>query len=132
MARSSRRANTVIAKGEGMLSEGWAKLRGRRQRRHRRTTRSALHEFPRLYDRRLERRRLLSGSPIAEATPLPDLVLDAGQGAGDGASDTFRISIGDAQSPTALVASVNGQVVFQGSLDDIGSIRIAGSTDVDR
>ncbi len=78
---------------------------------------------PILRVRRLEERRVLN----AEAAPLNQLVIDAGDAAADGQADTFRVE----QSADDVRISVNGQEVSRTPVGQLGQITIQGSLDDD-
>ncbi|MCA9139884.1 MAG: S-layer family protein, partial [Planctomycetales bacterium] len=71
---------------------------------------------------RLETRRVLSADGVTS-----ELVIDAGEDAGDGKADSFQIEI----NQDRVEVTVNGELVRSESLDHIESIRIEGSSDND-
>ncbi|XZE32859.1 hypothetical protein SH501x_003625 [Pirellulaceae bacterium SH501] len=95
--------------------------------RERDTTRSDV--FPRLYESRLESRRVLNGAALF--TEPGHLVIDAGQGKNDGVADTFEITKSDVDSNFGLQVIVNSTKVWEGKASDLASIQINGSNDSD-
>jgi len=73
--------------------------------------------------RRLEERRVLN----ADAAPLTQLVIDAGEAASDGQADTFHVEL----QADHVRLSVNGQEVNRAPLGQFESIMIRGSLDDD-
>jgi hypothetical protein len=71
----------------------------------------------------LEERRVLN----AQAMPVEQLVIDAGDAGGDGQADTFHVE----QDAEHVRVSVNGQEVSRTPLGQIDSITIRGSLDDD-
>jgi hypothetical protein len=88
--------------------------------------------FPRVYDSRLEDRRVLSASPVAAGVDLTALSLDAGAQSNDGQADRFEL-LRDAAAGNSkqITISINQQRVWQGESSQLSSIRFNGSTDQD-
>jgi hypothetical protein len=78
---------------------------------------------PTLRVRRLEERRVLN----ADAAPLTQLVIDAGEAASDGQADTFHVEL---QADHVRV-SVNGRELSKTPVGQVESIMIRGSLDDD-
>ncbi|MCU0713001.1 MAG: hypothetical protein MUC43_13150 [Pirellula sp.] len=85
--------------------------------------------FPRLYESRLESRRVLNGAALF--TEPGHLVIDAGQGKNDGVADTFEITKSDSGESVGLKVLVNSTKVWEGNATEIASIEINGSNDSD-
>lgn len=86
--------------------------------------------FPRLYDTRLEERRVLNSGAVVSASDLLALQFDAGQSANDGIADKFELARVES-APGQIAVSINDQRVWQGDASQVQSIRFDGSTDVD-
>lgn len=88
--------------------------------------------FPRVYDSRLEDRRVLSASPVSPAVDLMALNLDAGALANDGQADRFELlSHTQPGGSSQVTISINHQQIWKGEAAQLSSIRFNGSADQD-
>ena len=87
--------------------------------------------YPRLYDSRLESRRVLNAAPLPFPTDVSELLIDAGESRNDGGTDTFEIRQASSGSSGELQILVNAQKVWEGAYDQLEKIRIEGSSDRD-
>ncbi len=90
------------------------------------------NQYPRLYDTRLEDRRVLNAGAVVSAADLLALRFDAGQNANDGQTDTFELKrLDSGLSQNQIAVSINDHRVWQGDASQVASIRFDGSHDVD-
>ncbi|AMV33474.1 hypothetical protein VN12_15210 [Pirellula sp. SH-Sr6A] len=87
--------------------------------------------YPRLYESRLESRRVLNAAPLPFPTDVSELLIDAGEGRNDGGADTFEIRQASSGSTGQLQVLVNAQKVWEGAYNQLDKIRIEGSSDSD-
>ena len=89
--------------------------------------------YPRVYESRLEDRRVLNAAAVIGVADLGSLRFDAGSQANDGGMDTFELSrISTSQDGKEIAVTINDRKVWQGSASQIGAIRFEGSSDVDQ
>lgn len=96
-----------------------------------RPTNRSENVFPRIYETRLEERRVLNAGAIVSAADMLALQFDAGQSANDGIADKFELARVES-APEQITVSINDRQVWQGNASQVQSIRFDGSTDVDR
>jgi hypothetical protein len=89
--------------------------------------------YPRVYESRLEDRRVLNAAAVIGVADLGSLRFDAGSQANDGGMDTFELSrISTSQDGKEIAVTINDRKVWQGSASQIGAIRFEGSSDMDQ
>ncbi|MEI7460018.1 MAG: hypothetical protein WCK15_11470, partial [Pirellula sp.] len=89
--------------------------------------------YPRVYESRLEDRRVLNAAAVIGVADLGSLRFDAGSQANDGGMDTFELSrISTSHDGKEIAVTINDRMVWQGSANQIGAIRFEGSSDVDQ
>ena len=112
---------------------GWVRRKLGRQSQRNRVDES-IHGavFPRLYDSRLEDRRVLSATPMAPVMDLVNLTLDAGAAANDGQADRFELTRQlSSDGRQQLAVAVNHREVWRGEVGQLATLRLQGSHDQD-
>ncbi len=87
--------------------------------------------YPRLYESRLEDRRLLDGMPLAQWNSQGGLTVGAGSQANDRGGDQFVVSQYQQQGESMLRVTVNGQIAADVASATVTSLTILGSDDAD-
>ncbi len=99
--------------------------------------------FPRLYASQLEPRIVLNGAPIVQLDASGVLTVGSGAAGGDGVADTFQLTFSDSSgagagasggtgaSSATIEVSVNDGETMSIAADQVRSIQILGSSDVD-
>ncbi len=87
--------------------------------------------YPRLYNSRLEDRRVLNAAPMMEPVAMLSLVLNAAEHADDGHADRFEIVRASSDSNSEFSVRINDRLYWHGQFNQIETIRFEGSSDED-
>ena len=113
--------------------EWFRKIAERLVRQEEKSTHREPNLFPRVYDSRLEDRRVLNAGAIVSAVDLLALRFDAGQSSNDGSTDKFElVRLDSFNGANQIAVSINDQRVWQGSTTELQSVRFDGSNDADQ
>jgi len=113
--------------------EWFKKIAERLVRPEEKSTHREPNLFPRVYDSRLEDRRVLSAGAVVSAVDLIALRFDAGQSANDGSTDKFElVRLDSSNGANQIAVTINDQRVWQGNTTELRSVRFDGSNDADQ
>ena len=113
--------------------EWFKKIAERLVRQEEKSTHRESNLFPRVYDSRLEDRRVLNAGAVVSAVDLLALRFDAGQLANDGSTDKFElVRLDSSTGANQIAVTINDQRVWQGCATELQSVRFDGSNDADQ
>ena len=113
--------------------EWFKKIAERLVRQEEKSTHREPNLFPRVYDSRLEDRRVLNAGAVVSAVDLLALRFDAGQSANDGSTDKFElVRLESSNGANQIAVTINDQRVWQGRSTELHSVRFDGSNDADQ
>ncbi|MFM8251744.1 MAG: beta strand repeat-containing protein, partial [Planctomycetota bacterium] len=118
------------------IKSAWNRFRKLWDRRKASAQRSLLEggrdaSYPRLYESRLEDRRLLDGLPLAQWNSNGGLTVGAGSQGNDQRGDQFVVSQYQQRGESMLRVTVNGQIAADVASSTVTSLTILGSDDAD-
>ena len=113
--------------------EWFKKIAERLVRQEEKSTHREPNLFPRVYDSRLEDRRVLNAGAVVSAVDLLALRFDAGQSANDFSTDKFElVRLESSNGANQIAVTINDQRVWQGRSTELHSVRFDGSNDADQ